>query len=233
MKRSTLLRAACAAAVGLACASAALVAQEKAGGGEQVVLEIKRPKMGYIGTPKEPPKGARLDPKWRPGKHPEVMVPKGAVNLASKRPATSSDMEPIVGSLEQVTDGDKEASEGSWVELGPGKQWVQVDLGAPAAIYALAVWHVHSQPVVYKDVVVQVSDDKDFVEGVRTVFNNDADNTSGHGIGEDFEYFEGYEGKLIDARGVRGRYVRLWSNGNTTNEQNHYTEVEVYGVPAK
>ena len=100
-------------------------------------------------------------------------------------------------------------------------------------MHAVAVWHVHSAPVVYKDVVVQVSDDRDFIEGVVTVFNNDADNTSGHGIGQDFEYFEGYEGKLIDAKGARGRYVRLWSNGNTGNEQNHYTEVEIFGVPAK
>src|SRR5687768_5908339 len=122
MKRSTLVRAALAAAVGLSCASAALVAQEK-GGGENVLLEIKRPRPGYVGTPKEPPAGLRFDPKWEPGKHPEVRVPKGAKNLALNKPVTSSDMEPTIGKLEQVTDGDKEAGDGSWVELGTGKQW--------------------------------------------------------------------------------------------------------------
>jgi len=28
---------------------------------------------------------------------------------------------------------------------------------------------------------------------------------------------------------VKGRYVRLYSNGNTTNKMNHYIEVEVFG----
>ena len=45
-------------------------------------------------------------------------------------------------------------------------------------------------------------------------------------------YIETYQGKLIDAKGVKGRYVRLYSNGNTTNKMNHYIEVEVWGKPA-
>jgi hypothetical protein len=44
-------------------------------------------------------------------------------------------------------------------------------------------------------------------------------------------YVETYEGKLIDAKGVRARYVRLYSNGNSSNELNHYIEVEVFGTP--
>ena len=44
-------------------------------------------------------------------------------------------------------------------------------------------------------------------------------------------YIETYQGKLIDAKGVKGRYVRLYSNGNTTNKLNHYIEVEVLGKP--
>jgi hypothetical protein len=46
-------------------------------------------------------------------------------------------------------------------------------------------------------------------------------------------YVETAEGKLIDARGIEGRYVRLFSRGNTGNELNHYTEVEVYGKSAQ
>ena len=38
------------------------------------------------------------------------------------------------------------------------------------------------------------------------------------------------EGKLFDPKGAKGRYVRLYSNGNTTNDLNHYVEVEVYGL---
>jgi hypothetical protein len=49
-------------------------------------------------------------------------------------------------------------------------------------------------------------------------------------VGEDLHYVETAEGKLVDAKGVQGRYVRLFSNGNTTNDLNHYIEVAVYGV---
>ena len=41
------------------------------------------------------------------------------------------------------------------------------------------------------------------------------------------------EGKLVDAKGSRARYVRLYSKGNNANELNHYVEVEVFGRPAK
>ena len=39
------------------------------------------------------------------------------------------------------------------------------------------------------------------------------------------------EGKLFDPNGAKGRFVRLSSKGNTTNDLNHYVEVEVYGLP--
>ena len=39
-------------------------------------------------------------------------------------------------------------------------------------------------------------------------------------------------GKLIDAEGSHGRYVRLYSKGNTANDMNHYIEVEVFGRPS-
>jgi hypothetical protein len=84
---------------------------------------------------------------------------------------------------------------------------------------------------VYHDVVVQVSDDPAFKTGVRTLFNNDHDNSSGLGAGSDHAYVETHEGRLIPAEGVRARYVRLYSNGNTTDELNDYCEVEVYGQP--
>ena len=34
---------------------------------------------------------------------------------------------------------------------------------------------------------------------------------------------------VLDAKGKKGRYVRLYSNGNTSDELNHYCEVEVFG----
>jgi hypothetical protein len=110
---------------------------------------------------------------------------------------------------------------------------VQIDLKEANEIYAIVVWHYHQQARVYHDVVVRVADDADFISNVQTVFNNDNDNSAKLGVGQDRPYLETYEGKLIDAKGVKGRYVRLYSNGNTANEQNHYIEVEVYGKPAK
>ena len=55
----------------------------------------------------------------------------------------------------------------------------------------------------------------------------------GLGIGKDLMYLETFKGKVIDAKAVKGRDVRLYSNGSTADDQNHYTEIEVYGTPAK
>ncbi|MHC4125212.1 MAG: hypothetical protein ACYSRR_02000, partial [Planctomycetota bacterium] len=73
----------------------------------------------------------------------------------------------------------------------------------------------------------------DFTTNGRPLFNNDIDNSSGLGIGSDMHYVETAEGKLIDAKGQRARYVRLYSQGNSNDDFNHYIEVEVFGKPAK
>jgi hypothetical protein len=80
---------------------------------------------------------------------------------------------------------------------------------------------------------VQVSNDPEFVTDVTTVFNNDHDNSSGLGVGKDQNYVETAEGKLIDAKTARGRYVRCYSSGNSQNDMNHYIEVEVFGKPVQ
>jgi hypothetical protein len=201
------------------------------GGGKLVPLDIKLPKPMFVGTPGnlqvpnlEKPLG---------GPRPPFMAPEGTKNIASKKPVTSSDEQPIIGELTMVTDGDKEASDGSYVELGPFVQHVTIDLKAKYNIYAIVAWHYHKQPRVYFDVIAQVADDPDFVSNVKTVFNNDHDNTSGLGVGKDMNYVETSEGKLIDAKGVQGRYVRMYSRGNNANDLNNYVEVEVYGTPVK
>ena len=125
----------------------------------------------FVGTP-VPLNVPNLEPPMK-GKRPDFMVPAGTVNLAKGKKVTSSDNNPVVGTLDLVTDGDKAGDEGSWVELGPGKQWVQIDLAKSANIYAVLMWHFHSQARVYRDVVVQVSDDPTFKSGVTTIFNND------------------------------------------------------------
>lgn len=197
--------------------------------GDMVPLNTEIPKPVRLGTP-VPIKLAKVEPEPT-GKRPDFMVPAGCTNLALNKPVTSSTPDPITGSLDLVTDGDKAGDEGSYVELGPGKQWVQIDLGKQASIHAILVWHFHSQARAYLDVVAQVSDDPSFSKDVTTVFNSDDANELGLGTGKDMPYIESNQGKLIDAKGVKGRYVRLYSKGNTTNKMNHYIEVEVWGKP--
>ena len=157
------------------------------------------------------------------------MVPQDVALISEGKEVTSSDDWPIIGELEFLTDGDKDADEGYYVELAPELQWVQIDLEASKEIYVIALWHYHSQARAYHDVIVQVSDDAEFGSGVKTVFNSDHDNSSGLGEGRDKAYIETHEGKLIDVGGVEGQYVRFYSNGNSTDTMNHYIEAQVFG----
>lgn len=163
---------------------------------------------------------------------PALNVPAGTVLLSKGKPVTSSDDFPVVGELTLITDGEKDGGEGYYVELMDGLQWVQIDLGQSDSIAAVWAWHFHSQLRAYHDVVIQISDDPAFKNGVTTIFNNDFDNSSGLGKGTDKPYVDSRFGLLVDAKGVKGRYVRLYSKGNTSNDANHYIEVEVFGTPA-
>lgn len=195
-----------------------------------VPLKIKLPKPMFIGTPQNMKVPNLEKPLGKP--RPPFLAPEGTRNVALGNPVTSTDEEPIIGEIDMITDGDKEATEGSYVELGPFLQHITIDLQAEYDIYAVLVWHFHKQPRVYFDVIVQVADDPDFIKNVHTIYNNDYDNSAGLGVGKDLHYVETAEGRLIDAKGIRGRYVRLYSNGNNNNDLNHYIEVEVYGKPA-
>jgi hypothetical protein len=222
------------AAAGLALLGLALAAAPASAGPrdqEKEILKIDLPKPMFVGTPRNirTPNLETITGKPRG----PFLVPPGTALLSAGKPVTASDKDPIIGELSFVTDGKKSGEDGYYVELGPMLQWVQIDLGESHELYAIVAWHYHSQARVYRDVVVQVSDDKDFVSGVTTVFNNDHDNSSGLGAGRDKEYIETFDGKLFDPKGVKARYVRLHSAGNTANDMNHYVEVEVYGLPAK
>lgn len=199
---------------------------------EMAPLDIKLPIPAFMGTPTDIQIDEHIE---KPSDKPRApfMAPKGCVNLALNKKVSSSDKAPISGGLELVTDGDKESTDTSYVELHRKVQWVQIDLEADGEIYAVLVWHAHNTPQLYHDVVVQVADDADFTKNVRTVYNNDYDNSAGLGIGKDKEYFEDYQGRLIPANGVKARYLRLYSKGSTFSALNRYTEVEVWGLPVK
>ena len=187
----------------------------------------------FVGTPTDIRVANLEKPLGKP--RPPFLAPPGTKNLAGGKPVSSSDEEPIIGEIAMITDGDKEAADGSYVELGPFVQHATVDLGAECNIYAVLVWHYHKEARVYSDVIVRVADDPDFITNAKTVFNNDIDNSAGLGVGKDMHYVETNEGKLIDvlSQGIKARYVRLYSNGNTSNDLNHYIEVEVYGKPVE
>ena len=215
-----------------AAAQAPAAAKAQAGAGAKLVpIPIQLPKPMFEGTPQNLTVPNLQKPLGRP--RDPFLAPAGVTNVAKGKKVTSTDMEPVIGELEQVTDGDKKGAEGSFVELGPGVQSVTIDLGATHEVYAVLFWHFHKTARVYFDVVVQLADDADFKTNVRTIFDNDHDNTSGLGAGKDMNFVETAEGKLVDAKGSRARYVRLYSRGNNANELNHYVEVEVFGRPAK
>ena len=193
---------------------------------EKVALKTGIPKYLEVGT-RVPLKLENLEPAEKRQK--PLMVPAGLVNLAEDKPVTASDDLPIIGELDYVTDGDKEAV-GAYVELGTGKQWVQIDLEKESVIYGIWLWHYHEKRRAYIDVIVQVSNDGDFADGSEvTLYNADHDNSSGLGKGKDKAYVETNRGRVVDARATKGRYVRLYSNGNTSTDTNHYIEVEVWG----
>jgi len=211
-------------------APAAPASAPAAAGGE-ITIAPEFPKPMFIGTPvpAELPNLEKPDPSKVVK---SFSAPAGTVLLSKDKPVTSSDPAPIIGDLPLVTDGDPDGSDGCFVELAPGKQWVQIDLEQEASIFKMLVWHYHKQAQAYVDVVVQVSDDPEFKTST-TLYNSDHDNTLGFGAGTDMAYIETNHGRVIDGKGTKARYVRLYSNGNTSNEMNHYCEVSVYGTPAK
>lgn len=196
---------------------------------EMEEVKIEFPKPMFIGTP-VPAKLPNLEQPDPSKIVKSFMAPKGTVNLAKDKEVTSSDPAPIIGDLTLVTDGDADGSDGCFVELAPGPQWVQIDLGAPTSINKIAMWHYHKQAQAYVDVVVQVSDDKEFKTGVTTLFNSDHDDTLKMGAGSDPAYIETNHGRVVEGKNTKAQYVRLYSNGNTSNEMNHYCEVAVYGI---
>lgn len=219
-----------AAALALAgVAASPAYGESKAASGDLEPIKLELPQPSYASTPLNYYRANLETPGFKD--RPPFLAPKGVVDISKGKPVTSS-VAPNMGKLELITDGDKQYADKAIVGVGSGTQYVQIDLGAVHELYAIVIWHFHANQRVYFDVVVQVSDDAEFKKDVNTVFNNDDDNSSGLGVGQNNEYVETHEGKLIDTKGVKGRYLRLYSKGNTTDDVNHYIEVEVFGKPA-
>jgi hypothetical protein len=196
--------------------------------GTKSILKIDLPKPFPGGTQKDI-RSPNLEPESVGKNREPIQVPPGTKLLSKNCKVTSSDTEPIIGELAFVTDGEKEHDASAYVELGLNIQWVQIDLAKEMQLFAACIWHYHGDARVYRDVICQISNDKDFIDGVQTVFNNDHDNSSKLGKGTDKEYIDTNLGRPFPISGVKGRYVRFYSNGNTSNQMNHYTEIEIYG----
>jgi len=183
-------------------------------------------------------RSANLEPPRNGKPRPPVWVPSDATNnlalgcrvTASAETTTrdSAECQTPIGELSCITDGQKDHDD-ERVNLPPGRQWVQIDLGRTQEIWAVQAWHAYDYGCVYHDIVVCLSNVSDFRGDPVPVFNNDHDNTSGLGVGRDKEYIEDFMGRCIPVDGVRARYVRLYSDGCTETPVNRYTEVEVYG----
>ena len=195
----------------------------------RVPLAPTLPKPTFAGTPldvrspnREAYRGDGVPP-------PPLLVPDGTRLLSRGCEVTCSEARIRKVELALVTDGNKQYSPSAYLELSPGVRWVQIDLGTNAELYAVCIWRERREQCVYRDTVVQVSNTPSFDEGVTTLFNNDYDNSAGLGQGKDLEYYEDYFGRRIDGKGVRARYLRVTSNGNTSDPYNHFTEIEAYG----
>ncbi|NCF84912.1 MAG: hypothetical protein GWQ08_05195 [Verrucomicrobiaceae bacterium] len=211
--------------------SAVVVEPSDAHADGRLKLMTDMPEAMFEGT-KVPLKLPNLEPLEM--KQKLIVVPSDLTNLAIDKSVTASDALPVIGDLEYVTDGDKDAADGSYIELGSQIQWVQIDLEKPRELHAVWVWHFHRNPRAYIDVVVQVSNDETFTsDQTVTIYNADHDNSLGLGKGRDRAYVETNRGRVMAAGPTVARYVRLYSNGQSSNEMNHYIEVEVWGRSAR
>ena len=188
---------------------------------EKVALKIQFPPPHSSGTPKEI-KSDNLEPDPGPGKfRPPIMVePEYTKKLTTEDTKVTTSEEAVTGENEYVVDGDKTPDATSMLQLPGGVQWVQLDLGAEHDISAVCVWHDQGDERVYKDVI--------------TIFNNDHDDSAKLGKkGTDKEYRERNEGRpvsaMVDDKPTKGRYVRCYSNGSTSEPVNNYIEIEVFG----
>ena len=192
--------------------------------------EITRSTPGYPKGAKAPPVNLRKEIK-----RPAFMAQCGVSNLALNKPVLSSGGDDtITGDLEQLTDNIKTCLDEDFVELYTGLQWIQVDLEAVYNISAIVVWHFYKNAVIYNDVIIQISNDKEFKKDVITLFNSDNDNSAGLGQGDGTPYTVRWWGELADCRGddykgKSGRYVRVYTAGGWLDEPTRFVEIGVFG----
>jgi hypothetical protein len=188
------------------------------------------------------PKNLVMPSNFRDGelKRPPVMVSPDTELLSLNKPVSTS-MKPEflpLGPPELLVDGVKRSEDVTRIEFGPGKHWVQIDLEESHLISMVVIWHHYKNATIYNDVIVQLSDDPEFKAGVKTIYNNDHDNSSGMGKGKGTTYASRWWGEIADARDeefnevTSARYVRVYTSDGAGAEAPSFVEVSVYGKPA-
>lgn len=157
-------------------------------------------------------------------------APQGTQLVSEGKPVTTS-TRPLQGRAAMLTDGDNSSYPDALLTL-PGRQWAQIDLGAVMTLQKIHVWHAQNLgPDAYLDLVVQAAEDPAFEKNVTTLYNADADGSLGLGEGSDKAYVETHQGRLIDGKGAKARYVRVWGSGSYRDKRLRFAEVRVYAVP--
>ncbi|WP_164821428.1 fibronectin type III domain-containing protein [Paenibacillus koleovorans] len=180
--------------------------------------------FGYFGAPPAPAAAASI----------EVNVAKGIQDVTTNGIASRNGKR-----LSLVTDGNRSAAEYALISTSAGAKYVQLNLGESHSITKVNIVNDYNPdaPRAGKDIVIQLSNDSTFGSGVTTIYNNDADNSSGLGAGSDSEYVEPSSGDGMTVTlgtPVNAQYVRYWANGHTRTLNNAYNavntpiEIEVY-----
>jgi hypothetical protein len=134
-------------------------------------------------------------------------------NLALEKPVTMSGGAGQ-GGPELLTDGNTASDP----YLG-GPQWVQIDLDDDYLIDTIKIWHYYADGRTYHDNKIALSDKGDFLGEEVVVFDTN---------GDDEEYQETPEGKIINFEPVSARYIRAWVGGNTVNQWSHWVEIQAF-----
>ncbi len=173
-------------------------------------------------------------------------VNKGVVNVAKGKLVTANKV--VFGEITTVTDGDincvatdfvfkltGEDAEGEEEDVTPA---VTVDLGKDYEVEGICVWHNYKRPIIFENIVVQISTDKNFPEDkTTTIFNNDYEDMIGFGEGKNKLFPASVWGELIrvgkEGSGQKARYVRVYTEGvlNDFSSMPAFLEVGVYARP--
>ncbi|GGI45614.1 hypothetical protein GCM10008018_13040 [Paenibacillus marchantiophytorum] len=168
-----------------------------------------------------------------------IELPDDPVNLANGKTLTANTAFNNNGlNPDSAVDGSIEIT--GYSEYGTESRspnWMQVDLGKSYLLSSINLWRYYADNRKYFDTVIAVSNDPSFAkENVIVVYNADKNNVHGFGAGTEVDYAETSSGKAFATQPVSARYVRVYANGNSTNnssltvgQKSHVVELEVFG----